>query len=585
LYNSRSLSKSSGIKSLLIVLASILFLTIISEVAPSKAEEVNEDEAMRNLVQQMIQIGTTQYESGKYVQAEKTLLMTQAYLEYLTAEERNNLSRLLEKTQLATVERKRALEHKQTASELFGQGELLKAEAHLEKIKHSRFLTEQEREQSVQLLNKIESQKINSTSSLKGGREKLAEEPKIGTKQTNDRKKQVAETYYRSMRLYRSGQIEKAREGFLEVVNSGLIPPAMVKTLQGYLTQIAENNGREMKDKQQEAEPPRYGGGLRRDEQPSGSAPQPPVTPEITELEVIEPEAAKPVTEQGGYIEVIKRNRNIQRSYTKAVVNDAIAKARNYLSQGQFDKAEEVVENAERIVNQNQLHLGDDLNAQYNNDLKQMNDEITTLKQEQMHYLEQQKREDVIEVQRQYREQTEADRQKRIQTLMENAKAYTKQQRYEAAVGQLESLLALDPQNDEALTLRDALEDMVYLRKQLEVQREGDKQRVDILLKTEESGIPYAEEITYPKNWREIIEKPTRQPEKPIGLDPADVFVYEQLDQVVDLSQLSPTMPFSDAIDNHRDKYGRDTVSSLRHGIREPAKSCRRRICRDWLRC
>lgn len=33
------------------------------------------------------------------------------------------------------------------------------------------------------------------------------------------------------------------------------------------------------------------------------------------------------------------------------------------------------------------------------------------------------------------------------------------------------------------------------------------------------------------------------------GLDPADQAVYEQLDQIVDLSQLSPTMPFAEAID------------------------------------
>jgi hypothetical protein len=39
------------------------------------------------------------------------------------------------------------------------------------------------------------------------------------------------------------------------------------------------------------------------------------------------------------------------------------------------------------------------------------------------------------------------------------------------------------------------------------------------------------------------------EPAPPIEQDPVDIFVYEQLDQVVDLSQLSPTMPFSEAIE------------------------------------
>jgi len=39
------------------------------------------------------------------------------------------------------------------------------------------------------------------------------------------------------------------------------------------------------------------------------------------------------------------------------------------------------------------------------------------------------------------------------------------------------------------------------------------------------------------------------EPPPPIKLDPADAAVYEQLEQIVDLSMLSPTMPFSEAIE------------------------------------
>ena len=71
------------------------------------------------------------------------------------------------------------------------------------------------------------------------------------------------------------------------------------------------------------------------------------------------------------------------------------------------------------------------------------------------------------EVQAKFREDMGIERQNRIDELMKNSEAYQKQQRYEAALGQLESLLALDPQHDEALVMKDTLKDMIYFREQL----------------------------------------------------------------------------------------------------------------------
>lgn len=117
-------------------------------------------------------------------------------------------------------------------------------------------------------------------------------------------------------------------------------------------------------------------------------------------------------------------------------------------------------------------------------------------------------------------------------------------------LGQLESLLALEPLNDEALLLKQTLEDTTNFRKQLEMQKETNKQRVGTLLNADESMIPYANELTYPKNWREISAK--RQPAEAIGYEAANIAVYEKLDEVVNLSQLTPETPLSEAIDKLR---------------------------------
>jgi hypothetical protein len=40
------------------------------------------------------------------------------------------------------------------------------------------------------------------------------------------------------MAFYRSGQLEKAREGLAKVLTSGLIPPAMAKTIEKHIADI-----------------------------------------------------------------------------------------------------------------------------------------------------------------------------------------------------------------------------------------------------------------------------------------------------------------------------------------------------------
>ena len=64
--------------------------------------------------------------------------------------------------------------------------------------------------------------------------------------------------------------------------------------------------------------------------------------------------------------------------------------------------------------------------------------------------------------------------------------------------------------------------------------------------KTDEAMTPYAEDIEYPKDWLDIVAK--RVPEPEAG-DPKDLKVYQRLDEeIVDLSALSPEMPFGEAI-------------------------------------
>jgi len=529
--------KSFGRKLLLIIFSSILLLTTaLSEVAPSQVSESDKQKIVRQVAQKWIEVGMEQYRRGYYKAAEQSFLRAQDYEEYLAATEREKLNELLGKTRASASERRRILEHIRAADELEKQGELIKAKTHLENVRDSEFLTEEERKLIAEGLAEINNK-------------------------LDEQKRQIAELYGRSVELYRTGQLEEARKGFLEVAKSGLLTVPEGETAEDYLAKINGVLLQRVKpsvsiEAKPEEELPGPDAAAIEEPQPDEAALET-LEDELLGVEVEpseeeEPVAVvppEPVTEEGGYIEVINRRRNILRSHTKAVVSDAVAKAQNYVSQGEFSKAKEAVEIAERTVSKNQLHMGDELFEQYIAELRQLAEKIVQGRNEMAQQLQEQRRLEAIEAQRRYREQMEVDRSKRIIELMDNAMAYQKQQRYEEALGQLESLLAIDPLNDRALILRDTLNDMISFRKQLELQKESSRERLGILLETEKSMIPYAKELTHPKNWREIVASPFRKPEEAIGQDPADAAVFRQLDEIVDLSELTAETPLSDAIE------------------------------------
>jgi len=534
-------------KSLLLTLATILlFAVFVTEVTQSQTSNVDAHIAFNKIAKRYIDQGIEQYNEGLLEQAEKSFLNAQMHEQYLSVTERAQLKELIEKIH----ERKRVNETYRLIVTLINQNKLADAKAHLERIMEFKSISNEEKTQILEAISKIDNRikpeappAKQTTASTRQEELIDAEKSKGAGEQENLQEmneQEIADLYYRSIGLYGTGQLEKAREGFVRISKSGRIPQKMAKTIDAYIGKIDESLGRKI---------PKITTASRDYVKPKTIRPKL-VIPRLTSpYSAVEPQAPEPMASEGTYIDVVNRKRNIIQSHTRAVVNDTINKASNYVNEGEFDKATEIVASAEITVNKNQMYLEEALFEQCNNTLMQLREQIDEQQREQAKQEEQEKHTAAIEAQRQFRKQMEAEKAERIQSLMKNARAYQKQQRYEAALGALTSLLAIDPQNDEALLLKDTLEDTVYFKKQLDIKKESNKQRADILLKTDEAGVPYAKELSYPKNWKEIIAKPTRQPDEPIGLDPADVMTYEQLDSIVDLSALTPSMPLSDAVD------------------------------------
>ncbi|MBN1362187.1 MAG: von Willebrand factor type A domain-containing protein [Sedimentisphaerales bacterium] len=88
------------------------------------------------------------------------------------------------------------------------------------------------------------------------------------------------------------------------------------------------------------------------------------------------------------------------------------------------------------------------------------------------------------------------------------------------------------------------------VRAQLELRTEVDKARADSLLNTDEAIVPYSKDMTYPRNWRELVKEPTRQPDKPMDVKLEMNFqdaplqqVLEYLSEKASLTVVGPQVP------------------------------------------
>ena len=500
-----------------------------------------------------------QYNRGLYKAAEQSFLRASDYQDYLLPADKEMLAKYLEMTREASAGQKEVLSDIQMAQDLINKGELAQAKAQLETLRENPYLTDEERQMVEAGLASID--------------EKMTEQQQEG----------LMSIYARSVNLYQMGDLESARSGFLTLSkNPEFKTPAGKLSPQDYLikidtaltkqemtTVVPEPSLEETKEFQPpvEMQPEEEMEPTEILEPPATQKPA--ETPEpVTTLEPISEPAPQPLkdaeetleSQQLSYVQQVQRKRSVLQGYTSAILMDAVAKAEQALAQNEFEQAKYEVERADRVVETYRQEIGQTLYEQYNSKLETLMSRINSAQLAQEQRISQIQQQEAIENQEKYRERMEAERARRVKELMANAIAYQKQQRYEEALGQLESLLSLEPLNDRALTLKQTLEDTVSFRQQLQIRKTMSEQTTEILTRTDETQIPYADEVTYPRNWREISASPYRKPDEPIGQDPANREVYQQLEQKVDLTELTPETTFNDAID------------ILRYSVRPPLK-------------
>ncbi|MBN1816788.1 MAG: hypothetical protein JW828_05480, partial [Sedimentisphaerales bacterium] len=258
---------------------------------------------------------------------------------------------------------------------------------------------------------------------------------------------------------------------------------------------------------------------------------------------VAEPAPALP---KDAYLNQVLREQKIQREYTRAIVLDAASKAEDLLEKKQFSQAQQALAAAFRVVEKNRLLLGD----QYKSHIDALNHLQDRINQQQTQWREAEERriqKDIEERAKALTTEAEQQRQQAVKDYMTRARNFSEEKRFDEALGQIEQLLVVDPRNNDAMLLRQMLEDTIRWRTELQLKKESEKHEMALLVETYKQGVPYENEMNYPPDWKEIAAR--RKQAVSDGRSPADIAVDQQLSEVVNLTTLTEQTTLSEAVE------------------------------------
>ena len=124
-------------------------------------------------------------------------------------------------------------------------------------------------------------------------------------------------------------------------------------------------------------------------------------------------------------------------------------------------------------------------------------------------HLKDQERARQDEIERLHKIQVERDNE--IAALVAQCKTQINEQNYAAALGILEQILALDPHNDFATTVRMLVEDKAILQDQRAIREKFDRNFAKQLNIAEEETVPYSDLYRFPDDWPAISDLRDRE--------------------------------------------------------------------------
>ncbi|MEJ5259457.1 MAG: hypothetical protein WHS88_04620, partial [Anaerohalosphaeraceae bacterium] len=527
-----------------------------------RAETLSETQSKQKRAEEYIRVAQEQIKRGLYQSAETLLKeIRDNYAPYLTDAQIATVDALSRQTAEALESRRRMPEIIKQAEELSSAGQHQQALTLLNGILASPYLSEKER-------STIQGIAQNVQANLDAERAK------------------IQAIYDQAVQDYQQKNYEKAKAGFMQAAQSGMevrgsispmdylkmieqvqqTPPAVQPAPTVLQPALKPQEQIEIEIMQMvPATPAPAESAPAEVSSAAPAAPEAPAEPSVPALPesaataavtAAEPQPAPaaapvqtvPAQQTDSYLNEVLRKQSVQIGYVTAIVQDALAKADQALAQKDFTQARQALRRAFASIETNKLLLGDERYKNFQLQLAQKEEEVN---RSQDAFTTAQQRQQELQA-RQLAEQNRAEMEQRraraIADFMQRAYAFLDEQRYEEALGQLEQLLAVDPLNQNALILKKTLEDTVRWREQRAIQEESQKEELRLLLEADRRSIPYFNEITYPKNWKEIAAR--REAAEKEDLDPKTTAVEKQLETIVDLSgSITEETTFQEALE------------------------------------
>ncbi len=211
-------------------------------------------------------------------------------------------------------------------------------------------------------------------------------------------------------------------------------------------------------------------------------------------------------------IERIQRENQINWQRTVAEYRDVEVQVRSHVANLRFDEANELVIRARQIVEAGRQFA--DPVEKYEALRAEVDALAEFVTNEERDYNERKVAEIQRDIERQREERLRLDRENRarqVEALMNQARQHRKDGDLDAAINVLHQVTVIDPKYQPARFAMDDLEELRAFRRSREVRDEIYEKTQGALHDVEEAKIPWHMEITYPKDWPELIVRKERR--------------------------------------------------------------------------
>jgi general secretion pathway protein D len=237
-----------------------------------------------------------------------------------------------------------------------------------------------------------------------------------------------------------------------------------------------------------------------------------------------------------------------------AQFNTGLSDARTDIAANNFAKAQADIDRAEQATTQDPTIFNTAQMQDFNARLAQARKELDQAKVDYTRQQQVQASSDAQAAEREREKLKLQENQAAIESLIKLSREQIDVHNYAAALGVIDQILALDPNNEYALGIQQLVEDKAVIQDQRHYREKFDFEFSKQLNAGEEKTIPYDDILRYPDNWPDISQERDEETQAK-GLSTEDQQVQALLARRLPSVQFKDT-PLSDAIDFLRDLTG-----------------------------